>query len=717
MSEPSPPAARRSDLLWSSAAAATVSLTLAMLYLGDHRYFFYGDTAAAYYGWWFHLGDLVRHGQWPVIDPPTWRAGNVAAEGQWGQWSPLLIAIGLVASWSGNVLVVASGVKVGLALVSALGAFRVVRSYDAPPAAAYVAAVLVPMGGFTQYLDLPSWAAAEMIWALFPWVWWALRRTMLRSANPLPVLLLGYLLVAVGYVYGTIMLVVLLAACLLECLLTRDRRAFVRVLVAGLLLGLVAVTVYLPGVLTASVTARTQVYRGFFGGKFTSDPVSLLTGVLPTSGVAAGSDHVLPYAYLAWLLPAAVWLDWRRLRELWRPLSGLLALTVVTFLVVDGPAQISALRWPLRLQPFLVTTVAVSLVVLWSRLGVRVTLRRLLLSLVWVVLAAAVAMVHATSDWAGHATSVVVVGGGLAAVWWLFGHGRASWVAPVVGVVTVAAFAVQHVVYPTPPSPQRNAPTRVAEYRQAIDGAVGDVLQVGSADALVQQSPDAARTLLIGSGWYLSGHPVQNTYTTISQLTYKLRYCIRYEGDTCPEVLDTLFSTEPTTGLARVDLLGVSTLQLVRQDFPAARLAHPPAGWQVVHRTPYAVLWTRRTPVAGAGSVAWTSPGTRVSAVDVGSTGTSFRVDGVPATGGTVVLRLLDWPGYTTSVGSLTRAVDGYLVTVHLPGSAAGQTVRVGFRPPGWYAELAAWAVALLAGAGWSLALAVGRRRRRSLRS
>ena len=118
------------------------------------------------------------------------------------------------------------------------------------------------------------------------------------------------------------------------------------------------------------------------------------------------------------------------------------------------------------------------------------------------------------------------------------------------------------------------------------------------------------------------------------------------------------------------------------------------------------------TPVPGAGSVAWTSPGTRVSAVAAGTDGTSFRVDAVPATGGTVVLRLLDWPGYSTSVGTLGEPVDGYLVTVRLPASAAGESVQVGFQPPGWYAELGAWVVALLAGAGWSLAHALRRRRR-----
>src|SRR4051812_45977895 len=255
------------------AAAATVLLAMGVLLVGDHRYFWYGDTPAAYYGWWFHLGDLVRQGEWPpTVDPHAWRAGGIAAEGQWGAWSPLTVGIGLLATTTSHLLVYASSVKTAFAVVAALGTFRLVRSYGASPAAAYVAAVAVPMGGMTQYLDLPSWAAAEMIWALLPWVWWALRRTALLGANPLPALVLGYLLVSVGYVFGTIMLAVVLLACLYDCVLRHDRAALRRVLASGVLLGLVAVTVYLPGVLTASVTARNEGVGGL-GGKLSTDPL------------------------------------------------------------------------------------------------------------------------------------------------------------------------------------------------------------------------------------------------------------------------------------------------------------------------------------------------------------------------------------------------------------------------------------------------------------
>ena len=42
----------------------------------------------------------------------------------------------------------------------------------------------------------------------------------------------------------------------------------------------------------------------------------------------------------------------------------------------------------------------------------------------------------------------------------------------------------------------------------------------------------------------------------------------------------------------------------------------------------------------------------------MGSTSTSFQVDRVPAAGGTVVLSLLDWPGYSTDTGDLADPVD-----------------------------------------------------------
>ena len=52
-------------------------------------------------------------------------------------------------------LVLATVAKIVVAVGGALGVFRLARSYGAAVPASYVAAVAAPMGGMTQYLDLP----------------------------------------------------------------------------------------------------------------------------------------------------------------------------------------------------------------------------------------------------------------------------------------------------------------------------------------------------------------------------------------------------------------------------------------------------------------------------------------------------------------------------------------------------------------------------------
>jgi hypothetical protein len=533
----------------------------------------------------------------------------------------------------------------------------------------------------------------------------------MRGANPVAALVGGYLVVTTGYVYGTIMLILVVLVCLVDCGFARDRRAALRVLMAGLLLGLVAVTVYLPGVLTASVTARAEEYGPV--GKLMTDPLAVFGSVLPTGAAPGSGIRLGPYGYVAWLLPLLLWLDWGAVRRGWRPLSGLAAYTVLALVMVDWRGEVGPLRYPMRLLPFLVLGAVVLVAVGWSRLGhARPSPARLALSLAWVGLAAVESVSREPGHWAAQASSVLVVGGGLALVWWLLRTGRHSWWAPAVGLVTVAAFGLQHVSFDTLPSPQRNAPTSLAAYQDLYPQAVGDLMQVGPSEHYVRTDPRAAALLPIGSAWYLTGIPSSSTYTAISNAAYKDRYCVYYQGNSCPALLTTLFSTEPTTGQVRVDLLGLSSLLVTRRSYPASVVDHPPAGWRVAEQSPYAALWTRRTPIPWAGSVAWTSPGTRVSAVRADATSTSFRVDDVPNGGGTVVLRLLDWPGYSASGATIGHPVDGYLLTVHVSASQQGRTVEVAFHPPGWTAEVGAWVLALVVGLAWSVTEAVRRRRR-----
>ena len=286
------------------AAALTVLVMVAVLLVTDHRYLWLGDTTAAYYGWWYHLGDLVRHGQWPpTIDPHAWRAGGLAAEGQWGVWSPLTVAIGLLASGSSHLLVVNDVVKAGLAVVAALGAFRLVRSYDAPPAAAYVAAVAVPMGGMTQYLDLPSWAAGrdDLGTPAVGLVGAAphdapRRQPAARARARLPA---GDRRLRLRHDHAGRRS--WSPACSSACSAATGARS-AGSWSPGCCSDWSPLTVYLPGVLTASVTSRNEGFGGF-GGKFTTDPLALLASVLPTAAVPGTTSHLMPLR-LPGLVPA-----------------------------------------------------------------------------------------------------------------------------------------------------------------------------------------------------------------------------------------------------------------------------------------------------------------------------------------------------------------------------------------------------------------------------
>jgi hypothetical protein len=204
---------------------------------------------------------------------------------------------------------------------------------------------------------------------------------------------------------------------------------------------------------------------------------------------------------------------------------------------------------------------------------------------VWLLLAAVVATVRAPELWRPHLVALAATAAGFAAVWWCcrrpVGAGLLRAGALGAALLTVVLAVFQHRVFPVPPSPERNMPALARDYLRPLPAARGDVLVVGGTGAHLKADPTWARESLSGSAWYLGRRRVQNGYTTISFRAYKDRYCINYEGSTCPQLLDQLFSTEPTTGRRRVDLLSVGTLLLVRTDFPG-RLAR--GGVDAAHR-------------------------------------------------------------------------------------------------------------------------------------
>jgi membrane protein implicated in regulation of membrane protease activity len=721
---------RRATVIWAAAAMVTVAVLLLVPLWFTPRFYFYGDTQIGSFGQWYHLGSELRDGHWPLIDLQRWRAGNYVAEGQWGQWNPLVLLISVASTFASNAMVFCTVLKVVVAVLGSLGGFLLCRSYGVRREIAFVVSVALPLGGVTQYLDLTTWATGLLVWALLPWAWWAIRRT-LRGRNPFPALALCYLLVTVGYVYGTIYLALVLIGCLVDAAILREWPALLRVLGVGVCAGLLAVTVYLPGLLTAPVTTR-----GSWEILDTNNlPVSMqdyAVSVIPTGVVPPGIGRrdMTPLGYLAWFLPILTWVRPSRVSSALRPAAGLLFVLVSVGLWSLGPTQVGPLRYPVRLLPVVTLCALVVAGILASRATTRPTRGQLGLSLLWVGAAAFLAASHALYTTRAQLTSFALVSVAIVLVWWLWRRGTATdasarlrarmpaVVAAVVALCSLGFLILQHSYFPTPQSKERNMPALVSDYRRPLEGSVGDVFMVGAPNDAIQADASVTSDFLTASAWYVTGRPIQNTYTTIGFATYNDRYCITLIGGVCRPALAMLRSTEPQTGMSRLDLLSVSTVLIRKEGVSAKTLDNPPPGWRIGRETPLSVMWVRERPLPAAGGVVWSSPGTRVETLAEDTRTVRLRVTAVSDQGGTVAFSRLAWPGYRVEGGgSLSdQLVDGYLTTLRLPASTEGKVVTLHYDPPGWPLELAAWTVSVVASIAWSLMILVlWWRRRRDL--
>jgi hypothetical protein len=676
-------------------ATVLTSIVLGMLpLLWDRRYFFHGDTQVAYSGWWYELGDQVLHGRIPLLSPRAWESGNYVAEGQWGLFSPLTILIAVAVRLAPNLVAVVTLVKLALIVIGALGTYLLLRSYRVTPAAAYVGGVLVGLSGASVYFDWQAWVTGQMATALLPWAWWLTRRVM-RGRNPLPALIACYLVVSIGYVYAALYLAIVIIACLVDAGVARDRVAFLRALGIGAFSALVALTVYLPGIRTAAVTVRSD-WEISSTGSFHVTVSDVFTSMLPTTNLF----------YLLWCLPLLLWIDPGRARIALNELRGALVSTVIAFAWALGPDQVGPLRWPARMQPALMVMLVVLLVVVVSR-SIRIPgRRRVMASLAWLLAATWVVI---SRDWESRDTTLIgaaVVAGAIVVAAWSLRRSKAV-AAATLGACTVAVFVAQHAVTSGAGANDRHSPAHAAGYRTQLPAAQGDVMVIGDYSAQSFTRPRLAKELLVGSTWYRNPATVQNGYSTIRFRTFNARFCRTYNGLTCPGALKAVLAEEPTTGRPWIDLLSISTLVMFRPDFTDAVLAQPPAGWTVAGTSRWTVTWVRDDPVPTAGGAVSTSADVRISEQHGSARSVRFRVDRVPAGGGTVVFSRLEWPGYTVSGASLAAPTANMLVTVRLDPSSAGRTVTVAWSPPGWRSELAAWWLAVLGGLAWSLALVV----------
>lgn len=760
--------ARRSAALWALATPAVVLLAACLPLIGNRDFYFWDDTEIGGFPLYFHLGELLRAGTWPVLDPGMWMGGNFLAEGQWGLWNPMILAIGIAASTANSAIVFTTLLKLVFLMAAALGAFLLARSYNVRPQLAFATGVAVPLNGFTLYMDAPDWSSGLMTWSMLPYAWLALRRSTAKNASPVAFLVVAYLIVTVGYVQGTIGLCLVLLAVGIDRLCARDWRAAQRVTLGAIFVVLLAITVYLPAMLSAEVTLRTND-EVLNTGLLTADLGGLVSSGIPTAVFAVsgwwGEWTTTPMLYTTWFLPALAFVSWTRVRPQLAEVRDVAIVLLGAAMFVVGPSDVGALRYPMRFMPYVALAGIIGLLVLLDRsLSVSTGRSALGGAIGLVLLGSYISYSQRPSVGGIMLWTILVMALGLLVVWLLVRRSGApsrtatAGLALVLAAGSVLSVAAQTALYPASPTDHYDMPEEIEDYGKPLPVAVNDVLVIGQPSEIFnvtttsrfdddQTSDDQTNEdvvtsddvtvksrladkepepplrdvsqlwdeTLIAHTWLINDASVMNVYSIIQHEAFADNLCMNHRGETCPELLGWLFTSQPGLSTTLVDLLSVDTLHLLKARVPEDKRKAPPSGWSVATDGQDSVTWTRDEPVGPAGGVVWTSRGTSVTELERTARTVRLQVDDVPAAGGQAVFSRLNWPGYSVTGGTLAEPVNDFLVAVDVPASTEGGIVELSFSPPGWTTVRASWALALVLGLGWSvthLVLARSRRRR-----
>ncbi|WP_199440715.1 hypothetical protein [Umezawaea beigongshangensis] len=687
-------------------------VVLALIPLVNNRIFYYwDDSAAQFMPTWYHLGELIRSGEWPpYLDVDAWMGGNYAAEALFGLYNPLYVANYVLVSVLPDLAVAATLVKIEFLVVLALGVYLTCREHGAARWASSVFAVALPFSGFTLYFDTSVWAAGLMSFALVPHVWWSARKMARGRLNPIWVFLIGALTITTGNPYGTLGVCIVLFALLVEVGLRREWPALRQLVLVGLCIGATVPLVYLALLGSSSVTWRTG--QGIWNdGMLVPGVGDLLNLSSPTYlpqvlNWSARSGLTVPATYFAWfVLPLVPFLRWQVLRERWRELTGVGVVIVAYFLLTVSPSQLWMFRWPLRLVEAFYLGVAILLAVVLSAGLHRDRLRqRAAVSGVLLVLGAYLSWSAAPQFGKWHALALLVTAALTALVVRAVRHGHTR-AALGLHLGTALVLLLQTSVF----SGNFNVnpyyfPHSVQELRANVDERYrGTTMQFASLPlAAAHQgglSPDGAwRDVLFGSAYRPAGVNSVQAYTGMGFRDFSETFCMTFIGESCPAGYRNLWSPRDAAGTTLADMMRLDTVVVQRGmvDDP-----QPEPGWAVRERDDDVTVLTRTEPRQWPdGRLGAVSGGVEVvSDVSDGDTSETVRFTSSGGGAATFTFARLNWPGYTAHVGGRELPIStgpAGLLVVEVPEDVTSGDITLEWTPPGFLPGIVAALVGLV---------------------
>lgn len=707
----------RGRLGWLMATAGAIGGALAVVGAIDPRFFYVGDKQNQFVPVMMHLGNRLRDGRLPVIEPALGPSGNFALDPQYGVFDPVHWLVALAMSSAPNMVWASFGWSAAFLLVFGVGTTALLLRLGADGWWAAAGGLASATSGFVFYWLATSWISTLFSVAWLPWWLWAVHARRTSPSVVAAVSVTALLVVAGGWPFTYVFAAAAMAGVTVEAWARRPatgrtaywlRPLLVRMTAsgAGATVGLITLVPLLSA--TDYTVRRSEVTNTDLLVPNLADVLAFMAPTLRGEIELFRNEFLAaPVFFAGWFAVVLLWTTpWSR-TVLRAPgvLSALVPL-VVTLLLTQSPSDLGPLRWPLRhLVAVHLFLIVFAVAAARNSESLRTHAGRIAAIVATVVAGGLLAWFRAPAA-PGHllGTAAVLVAclGVVAAL-----RMRPRQAGAIALVLSLGLLAGNFARTPEPVATDRGYPAVPEEPALDLSGRE-------PALALHNSPSGASRQWFrqgvgIGMARLPAGTPVQPGYSSIGQQGWWERFCVlSAHGYTCPEVARHLFRTEPSTGKRWIDLLGLRTVLVEDGEHLENWRSAATEGWRRAERSRDFTVFARTGPVPGPGRVTAILGPADVRSLEVADREQSYAVRA--PSGATLIFRDLFWPGYRAALDGQdveVRAFRETLTAVRLPPGASG-TLTVRYDPLDWRVV-----GGCLAAAGTLLLIALALTRRR----